>query len=495
MARHPFHDHLLAALGNPRLLPAAVTKLLRRHWRSVGNAQGTPNRKPPDDAPLDMGRLVMALADEMPVLRLQDGGASFQWIGLPDTGFVQALADLADAAPDVRLEPLSGGAPLTRDAALSLGAFVAAFGTSRRIVVERYEKRGARHWVSVNMANHLARALYDDFLEHPRIHEVGDILGGLTLEQSRDALPVDVVCTWVNHADPDWQAALAAHRGNYDGNTDGAAATRFHNNDELRFMLRSIARYMPWVRQIHIVTNCAPPTWLATDHPTVVWVDHAQILDLGYLPTFNSHAIEFALHHIPGLREHFIYFNDDMFACRSLEKARFLAPGGGTRAFLEPYAMVTGPVAEGDPDYLNAARISAGLLRDAFGFVPVRLHRHVPYVLRKSVLDEIEARFPEDVARTRANRFRAIGDINLTSFLYHYFACFHGLARDADIDGVLVRCTDLRWRSQLTEIRRTGCDILCLNEGGIRPPGTDWRRVTRRLLEDTFPDPAPWENA
>ena len=42
-----------------------------------------------------------------------------------------------------------------------------------------------------------------------------------------------------------------------------------------------------------------------------------------FLPTFNSSAIELFLHRIPGLSEHFIYFNDDMIALKPMTPDRW----------------------------------------------------------------------------------------------------------------------------------------------------------------------------
>ena len=38
---------------------------------------------------------------------------------------------------------------------------------------------------------------------------------------------------------------------------------------------------------------------------------------------FNSRSIETKIHHIPGLAEHFIYFNDDMILLRKVSKSDF----------------------------------------------------------------------------------------------------------------------------------------------------------------------------
>ena len=68
--------------------------------------------------------------------------------------------------------------------------------------------------------------------------------------------------------------------------------------------------------------------------PDVTVVSHREVFgDTGLLPTFNSQAIESRLHRIPGLAEHFLYFNDDMFMGRAVAPDLFFSPGGLSKFF------------------------------------------------------------------------------------------------------------------------------------------------------------------
>ena len=89
---------------------------------------------------------------------------------------------------------------------------------------------------------------------------------------------------------------------------------------------------MPWIRHLFIVTNGERPFW--SDYPEAKWVKakwvtHKDIfLDRRHLPTYNSMAIECHLHRIPGLAEHFIYFNDDIMALRPAPRTYWFTPAG-----------------------------------------------------------------------------------------------------------------------------------------------------------------------
>ena len=68
-------------------------------------------------------------------------------------------------------------------------------------------------------------------------------------------------------------AALAA-LGRNQINRIAADRSRFLSSDELRYSLRSIAAYAPWVRHIHLVTDDQVPSWLGTADPRITVVSH-----------------------------------------------------------------------------------------------------------------------------------------------------------------------------------------------------------------------------
>ena len=112
---------------------------------------------------------------------------------------------------------------------------------------------------------------------------------------------IDLVYTWCDGDDPAFkQEQIETLKKNglpYQEKTQGAA--RFFDNDELKYSLRSIEKYMPWVNHIYVVTNKQRPEWLV-DHPKITIFDHSEIISNALLPTFNSVMIEMYLHKIPG---------------------------------------------------------------------------------------------------------------------------------------------------------------------------------------------------
>ena len=106
-------------------------------------------------------------------------------------------------------------------------------------------------------------------------------------------------------------------------------AHRFADNEELRYSLRSLYKFAPWVRNIYILTNGQIPNWLNIQNDRIKVITHAEIFsNKSHLPTFSSPSIESNLHNIPGISEHFLYFNDDVFLGQPIYPEDLISPTG-----------------------------------------------------------------------------------------------------------------------------------------------------------------------
>ncbi|KGL84984.1 N-acetylglucosamine-1-phosphotransferase subunits alpha/beta, partial [Tinamus guttatus] len=113
------------------------------------------------------------------------------------------------------------------------------------------------------------------------------------------------------------------------------SASRFEDNEELRYSLRSIERHAPWVRHIFIVTNGQIPSWLNLDNPRITIVTHQEIFqNVSHLPTFSSPAIESHIHRINGLSQKFIYLNDDVMFGKDVWPDDFYSHSKGQKVYL-----------------------------------------------------------------------------------------------------------------------------------------------------------------
>lgn len=137
-------------------------------------------------------------------------------------------------------------------------------------------------------------------------------------------MDIDLVYLWVNGNDPKWIAKRETCIGGLSKAEENCKG-RYVDNEELKYSLRSVEKYAPWIRKIFIVTDDQIPEWLDTSHPKIRIVDHTDIMPPECLPCFNSVVIEHHLHRIPGLSEHFLYANDDMYINRPVTPETFFA--------------------------------------------------------------------------------------------------------------------------------------------------------------------------
>jgi hypothetical protein len=298
--------------------------------------------------------------------------------------------------------------------------------------------------------------------------------------------PIDVVYTWVNHSDAGWQQLWK------DSFPDQAMdLDRYTSHDEIKYSLRSINKYAPWVNRIFIVSNCEQPDWLSSNDK-LTWINHESIFpSTNALPTFNSHAIEACLHRIPGLAEHFLYFNDDFLLGQNVKPRDFFDELGRSISYFEPYGMIHGlESAIEQPDYVKASNNSRRiLLHTLAGYRARHLHRHVPYALLKSLLHEIEIVYPGEFENTRKAKIRSNTDINVPSFLYHHFAYVKGMAVKSDASSIIIRPSNIKKIvSSAFKFK-----FLCFNDGNGSATDYDYKRLSAEYFAYRYPEKAPWE--
>jgi hypothetical protein len=307
---------------------------------------------------------------------------------------------------------------------------------------------------------------------------------------------IDLVFSWVDGSSPEYIAARRAQqKGVVLGEGDDHEA-RFRQINELKYALRSVYMFAPWIRRIFIATDSPAPEWLA-EHPSVTIVRSEEFFsDPAVLPTHNSQAVECQLHNIEGLSEHFLYSNDDMFFGRPVGPDMFFTPGGITK-FIEAETRI----GLGDNDaersgFENAARVNRKLLWNRFGRITTRHLEHTAAPLRRSVVSRMESEFPDEFRKTAASRFRAADNISVTNSFYHYYALLTGLA--VTQTAAKVRYVDTTARAGLNSLpkllAKRNMDFFCLNDGSFpEVPADERAQLVTDFLEKYYPIKAPWE--
>ncbi|EMQ99975.1 stealth conserved region 3 domain-containing protein [Paeniglutamicibacter gangotriensis] len=306
--------------------------------------------------------------------------------------------------------------------------------------------------------------------------------------------PVDLVYTWVDAADSEWRKNRnrAVREQDEEALPTASDEARYTSNDELKYSLRSVESFLPWVNHIYLVTAGQVPTWLNVDHPKMTLVSHEDIFSaVSDLPTFNSHAIESQIHHIPSLAEHFVYVNDDVFFGRELRPETFFTAAGLARYQVSDRLFLTDAI-NGLPVNV-AAQNNADLLRRRFGAIATLKFKHVAHALRKSVLEQIEAENSDAVAMTASARFRSHTDLSVPSSLAHHYGALLGKA----VPGCATyKYIDLGSAQAQVELAKTFWSdrqqMMCLNQvsGPISDLGRQMKMAVH-FLEKMY----PWQSS
>jgi hypothetical protein len=326
---------------------------------------------------------------------------------------------------------------------------------------------------------------------HGRMIPTYERLAEPSLEQVQ--FPVDVVYLWVDGRDPRWRDRKAARLAEL-GTTpesDAIADERFEAGEELRYSLRSLTRYAPWVRCVHVVTDGQRPAWLQEVPGRLRVVDHREILAADALPTFNSHAITAAVHRTPGLSEHFLVMNDDVLLGRPVTPENFFHSNGVAR-FFESTAPLPAPLDVDGTEALVAARShSAEVVERLTGRRPTHGFRHTPMPMLRSLLEEL-AGMPE-WSRTERTPFRSASDI-VPEWLHHYIGYDRQRSAPAAIDyGYFDIGSDVAMRRLRAALRKNRPAVFCVND--VSGGGRQRHDTLEQILALTLPIPSPFERS
>lgn len=334
------------------------------------------------------------------------------------------------------------------------------------------------------------------------------------LTNRKEIFPIDVVYTWVDGNDPEWQAQKAAALGKQVAlgapapHTNAISSCRFVENDELRYSLRSLELYAPWVRNVYLVTNGQYPKWLNLSRVNLV--PHRDIFPTNSaLPTFSNRPIELCLHRISGLAEHFIYFNDDFMLNNYTKPGDFFTSTG------QPLIWVI----KRDKKYLNkllssdhtkmtphrAGEINAHrTIFEQYGHSYSYRIRHYPKPMTRSILESIWNEFPDSVQYTLSTRFRTVDDLSICA-LFPLYAVATAMGKPRSLNGLrrvidyiqgrernISSClNDSDYKKKVKRIQKAKVLTFCLNDCEDAPKGT--KELMQELFNSLFPHKSSFE--
>ena len=309
-------------------------------------------------------------------------------------------------------------------------------------------------------------------------------------------MDVDLVYLWVNGNDPEWQAKRNACIGTAETQRGVNCKGRYADNDELKYSLRSVAQYAPWIHKIYIVTDNQVPSWLDTSNPKVRIVDHKEIMPEICLPCFNSAVIEHFLYNIPGLSEHFLYANDDMFVNRPVKPDDFFAQDGlpivrFNRRPLRKFTLWFKEKVQGRAlsNYVQTIRRSAEMVEKKYGiYYGGKTHHNIDAYLKSDYQHAAQV-FDSEIKATFANHVRSASDVQRN--IYSYVALAE---KRAHLHYVTQR-TSFRFHihreNHYKKLEKYNPMLFCMNDSEF---ATDEdRKRMAEFLSLRFPDKAQFE--
>jgi hypothetical protein len=307
---------------------------------------------------------------------------------------------------------------------------------------------------------------------------------------------IDLVYLWVDGSDPKWLEKKQLFTNAPIKNSETDAVGRYANNDELKYSLRSAEKHAPWIRNIFIVTDNQKPEWLDTDHPKIKVIDHKDIMPSEILPTFNSSVIEYFLYKIPGLSEHFLFANDDMFFNADLQPDYFFAKDGYPIVYLKRkilgkwHHMLKVMIVRNIGQYRRMVIDSMNLIEQKFGKIYSGLPHHNIDSFRKSDYRKaVEEVFNEQVEKSQPHRTRTYGDLHRSAFSYYTLAIGHAHLKYV---GRKEASRILIYKHNFTEyINRYHPLLFCLNDDQYT--SNKQRQQVKPFLESLFPVKSAFE--
>lgn len=300
--------------------------------------------------------------------------------------------------------------------------------------------------------------------------------------------PIDIVILWVNGNDPDWVRRFNQYAPRDKQREIDCSGERYRDWELLRYWFRGIEQFAPWVRTVHFVTSGERPQWLNLDCPKLHWVRHEDYLPTDCLPLFNACAIEDSIHRIPGLAEHFVFFNDDFFLLRPLTPERFFRDGlpcdMAIANTIQSEGMM-GHITLNDLDCINhffnkhacmrayarkwfAPCYRTFLLR-TLALMPWPrfsgfFDHHLPQPFLRSTFEEVWQAYPDELQAATYHRFRHTGDVN--QWLFRYWQLCKGTFAPYNVmrDAVAYFLTNDNFTAAEQCIRRQEKDIIVLND-------------------------------
>lgn len=320
---------------------------------------------------------------------------------------------------------------------------------------------------------------------------------------------IDIIIPWVDSEDNKWKIKkhLFLKKISANSSDEMTSDNRYDDYGTLKFVLRSIDKFMPWVNSVIIVTDDQKPDWI--NEKKVRIVDHTEFIE-GKLPTFNSNTIMTNLYKIPGLSEKFIILNDDFVLWSYNEPTDYFRKGKPVDLLIESatvpredgfFHISQNGVAIANRLFHKRKIMKANIFNFfnlKYGFNQIRTLLSLPYAgfvgffnphfpvgyLRSNFIQFADVA-ENELKNTWQHRFRNPSDIN--EWAVRYFRNLNGEFIPGKLKGQYLTIKDFENRVKI----KSNIKVLVINDDGCRSKNA--LNQLEQILEDKFGDKSRYE--
>lgn len=296
--------------------------------------------------------------------------------------------------------------------------------------------------------------------------------------------PIDLIITYVNGSDRSWISDYVKAT-----KTHNPTAVRFRSWGTLRYLLRGVEAYMPFIRRVILVVakKSQVPVWINRDTVRVVY--HKDFIPEEFLPTFNSCTIESFFWRIPDLADRVIYLNDDMFPIDTTTEDDFFTGDIPHITFTEPCRYSARNI------FRCQCRSSINMITHAlelpdFDAGMIVRPGHISGVMTSTSLDAIgelcQDALPATISRLRLPR-------NVNQYIYAYYHYFTGTYINESVNYEYYEITEKTVAGIADDILQSKYQMACINDSDRIKDFPKVRQALLTCFEKKFPDMSKYE--
>ena len=305
---------------------------------------------------------------------------------------------------------------------------------------------------------------------------------------------IDYVFPWVNDIDPVWQETYKNYCISHkEGRRlDELKKERYRDWGLLKYLLRGIAKCMPWIRKLHIIVSNKEqvPMWINQENVNIVL--HEMIIPQDLLPTFNSTTIEMFLPLIPDLAEHFIYGNDDIFVLKPTQPTDWFDIDGTPRCNMRnlTFQSIMGQqfrVVCSEQWWLLQEKITGKKDKSYY----MRPQHGLTTMLKSECINAVALIGPDEILES-CTAFRQ--SYNMNQYLFVDYLYLMDKLKRSDVNFTYVGAN--KPRQLLETLARRSCDVICLNDCAndlTKLQMANLQVLCAKTFDKMFPDKCKYE--